>query len=87
MVTDTERQLVNILIWLKLWRTFSQMRIVQIHPKFGTRWIYNWLRGRQIIDNLKHAPCCPANNYHGMRLVFQRCNCGAQAMKISPNDR
>lgn len=28
-------------------------------------------------DNLHHAPACPANHFHQMRLPTGRCSCGA----------
>jgi len=30
-----------------------------------------------IIDDLQHAPRCPANHYHKTRLPTDVCNCGA----------
>lgn len=29
------------------------------------------------LDNLHHAPMCPANHYHGMRKPTGPCSCGA----------
>jgi len=81
MVTDAERALTVWLIRVRLWKPFISMRIAQINACFGTQWIFNWMRRRQIVDSLKHAPCCPANHYHKMRLVFQRCTCGAVAIE------
>jgi hypothetical protein len=31
----------------------------------------------EIIDNLHHAPMCPANHYHGTRAPTGACSCGA----------
>lgn len=32
-------------------------------------------------DELHHAPACPANHYHHMRLPIGGCTCGAQRMQ------
>ncbi len=78
MVTKNERKFVQVMIWLMLWSTHMQMRIVHVQAKIGTRWLLKRLKERQVVDDLHHAPCCPANHYHKTRLVFAKCNCGAK---------
>lgn len=77
MVTDRQRKLVQLLVRFKIWTLFSHMRCINIRPRKGTVWLFRWLLKNQVVDNLKHAPCCPANHWHKQRLVFQRCTCGA----------
>lgn len=82
MVTDRERRLVQTMVRLRLWRIDMWMRIPSIVPCLGTRWLLQWLKDRQIVDDWHHAPCCPANHYHRARLVFQGCTCGAAAARL-----
>jgi len=37
-------------------------------------------RHAEIIDDLHHAPLCPANHYHGSRAPTGPCSCGAKDM-------
>ncbi len=78
MVTDTERRVIVLLIRSRLWKASHQMRLLTLDPKLGTMWIFRKLIKRQVVDELHHAPCCPANHYHNTRFVFQHCNCGAE---------
>jgi hypothetical protein len=60
------------------WRLERGMfRRAEIIPLKGGRTIYDAMKRRQVLDNLHHAPACPANHFHRQRLVFQRCTCGA----------
>lgn len=77
MVTDFERRIILALIRVKVWKIFISMRLPTIKTRWGTRWVLKWMVRRQIVDSLHHAPCCPANHYCRMRLVFRPCNCGA----------
>jgi hypothetical protein len=44
------------------------------------------MKRRQVLDAAHHAPCCQANHWHGQRLVFQGCNCGAVPRGVGGND-
>ncbi len=77
MVTDKQRRFVKMMIWLKFWKPYFQMRLIDIHARIGTYWLKRYLLKKQAVDNLHHAPCCPANHYHKARFVFQPCTCGA----------
>jgi len=80
MVTDRERRFCYWLARIGVFRVrIGFMRITEIVPRRGSRWILNWLKRRQIVDSLHHAPCCEANHYHKQRLVFLPCTCGAAA--------
>ena len=79
VVTKLERIVVILMVKARLWRLVNEMRLVTIIPKTGTAWLRNWMLHRQTVDDLHHAPCCPANHYHKQRLVFQTCACGALA--------
>ena len=79
MVTKWDRRLIKLMIKVRLWGTIVRMRNLDIcEPIFGTAWLLKRMRKRQVVDDLHHAPACPANHYHKTRLVFQLCNCGAQ---------
>jgi len=78
MVTEKERKFVLLMIRLNLWTLWEWMRLVDLRAKFGTRWVLKILKRKQIVDDLHHAPGCPANHYHMARLVFQSCTCGAK---------
>jgi hypothetical protein len=80
MISETQRSIANILFKLRLWRfrvlmTTSCMDVI---PARGTKWILNWMLKTQKVDNLHHAPACPANHYHRTRIVYQTCTCGAK---------
>lgn len=76
MVTEFERRIVLTLLGRGFYLT-NEMRLPWVHAKPGLKWFLRWLKKRQVVDNLKHAPCCPANHYHRQRLVFRLCTCGA----------
>lgn len=78
MVTKNERVLVIKLVEWNIFSTHESMRITWIRPKRGFKWLLEWLLKRQVVDNLRHAPACPANHYHKRRLVFKKCSCGAR---------
>lgn len=65
------------MIKLKLWKPFFYFRLIDFQPRRGTYWLYDMIRKKQVVDDLHHAPACPANHYHKQRLVFQPCTCGA----------
>lgn len=77
MLSNTERRLTNFMLRYGLWVAAFEMRIIWIKARTGTAWMLRALLNRQSVDDLGHAPCCPANHYHRTRLVFQSCNCGA----------
>jgi hypothetical protein len=80
VVTDGQRRLVYALAKAHVFRPeIGLFRTVQIIPRWGFRWVLEWLLRNQTVDNLHHAPCCPANHFCKRRLVFTRCNCGAAA--------
>lgn len=76
-VLGWDRYLIEMLLRLKLWRLGQQMHLVEVLPCRGTCWLFERMLKRQNVDDLHHAPCCPANHYHRRRLVFQQCSCGA----------
>ena len=78
MVTESQRSFIKFMVKIKVWRLGYQMRIIDVRPLYGMKWILNGFLKRQVVDNLHHAPCCPANHYHRQRLVFQHCTCGAK---------
>jgi hypothetical protein len=82
MVTAHERKLLKALIRIKAFHLYQHMRCVRIgaHPRF--KFILAWMLRRQVVDDWHHAPACPANHWHNMTLVLQRCTCGAAKHKI-----
>lgn len=81
MVTDKQRKLVIALIQLNVWESVPNVfGLIEIRPTYGTNTheLFDRMREKQKVDDLHHAPACPANHYHKMRLVFHRCNCGAE---------
>lgn len=77
MVTDNQRKFIGWMIKHHVWRIVMSMRLPMIYTLYHTKWLLDWLLERQIVDDLHHAPCCPANHYHKTRLVFKPCTCGA----------
>ena len=78
MVTEPQRRLVKRLLEAGAFTAqCGTFGLIQIHARWGFRWLLRRLKQRQIVDNLHHAPACPANHYHKMRLVFRPCTCGA----------
>jgi len=78
LVTEPQRKFIIFLVKWKIWKAVFNMRLISIRPRWGTRWLLKKIKGCQVVDNLHHAPCCPANHYHRTRLVFKRCSCGAE---------
>lgn len=78
MIRDFDRKVVMLLVRVKLWRAERGLfRTVEIRPSKRTRWLLDLMKRRQVLDTAHHAPCCEANHWHGQRLVFKPCNCGA----------
>ena len=80
MILAADRKIASALIRWKLWVGFVHMRAVWFEPRWGTRWILERMMRRQKVDDYGHAPACPANHWHRLRLVFQHCNCGAASI-------
>lgn len=83
MLSNGQRRLTRVMVWLKLWVPSESMRILWLQPRWGTRWLLLQLLKRQRVDELHHAPCCPANHYHRTRLVVHPCSCGATRIMYS----
>lgn len=77
MLTNRQKKLIYWMVKLGLWKYQVYMRIPWVWPNFGSEWLHERLLKVQDVDDLHHAPCCPANHYHRRRLVFCRCTCGA----------
>lgn len=78
MLNKKEWRLLKIMVKCKLWVPFEQMRLIDFRARWGTRWLLKRMKKNQTVDDLHHAPCCPANHYHYGRLVLEGCTCGAQ---------
>jgi hypothetical protein len=79
MVTTQERRFIGWMIRLHIWTAdYNLFGTVQVFPRWGTRWLFERLLRRQVVDDLHHAPCCPANHWCRRAFVFRRCNCGAK---------
>lgn len=78
MVTSRQRKLITFLVKKKIWKLERVMWQVEVRSRFGTAWLLKRIKKKQVVDDLHHAPACPANHYHKMRLVFQPCVCGAE---------
>lgn len=88
MVTVGERRLIGWLVRLGVWKAdYNLFGTVSIFPRWGTHRFYEWLLRRQRVDDLHHAPCCPANHWCRRQFVFRRCNCGAAhaAFNVNPS--
>lgn len=80
MIQTFDRKIAFRLWKLGAWKLDPFMfRSFNIIPCWGTGWLLEMMLKRQVVDDLHHAPACPANHYHKRRLVFDRCTCGAQA--------
>lgn len=77
MVTQRQRKFIQLMIRLRLFVVYEAMRLPNIRARRGFSWILERIKQAQAVDNLHHAPCCPANHYHRARIVFHRCTCGA----------
>jgi len=83
MVTRQEHWFVYWMVKLGIWHTGEMITLVTVHARYGTGFILNWIKRRQVVDDLHHAPGCPANHYHKQRLVFSPCTCGAARQAAS----
>lgn len=77
MVTDRQRKLVAMLVRLGLFRIKWGLWQPQVCAVTGMLWLLKRILRAQIVDDLHHAPACPANHFHRTRLVFSHCTCGA----------
>lgn len=78
MVTDRERSVIMTCVERGLMTAeIGLFRTVEIHAPPENQRLLDRIKARQKVDDLHHAPCCPANHWHKKRLVFQGCNCGA----------
>lgn len=82
MILPRDRKIAQWMVSRKLWRIEPQelFRTPTIVACWGTRWLLDRMRNRQISDGLHHAPMCPGNEWSGANLVFMSCNCGAARM-------
>jgi hypothetical protein len=88
MVTDRQRRFIHTLIRLDAFRVRMFMRLPWIEARWrGSSWVLARIKRWQIVDDLHHAPCCPANHYHRTRLVFHPCTCGAAAAAVPEGQR
>lgn len=80
MVSDIERTLVLNLAKAGMVKVgVGMFRVIEVTPTNpGTAATLKRLKAMQKVDDLHHAPCCPANHWHRQRLVFHPCNCGAK---------
>lgn len=78
MITKKQRNLVMWMVKVGMWDCVTVLRQPHIKACYGTKWLLRRLLNKQVVDNLHHAPCCPANHFHNSRLVFQECDCGAK---------
>lgn len=78
MVNDRERRVIEYCVEHGLMEVrIGLFRTVEIHAPPENERLLKRIKARQKVDDLHHAPCCPANHWHKARLVFQPCNCGA----------
>lgn len=82
-MTRRHRKIAKVLLKLKLWEIGVQMRCHDVRPRAGWRWrltgwLYDRMRRLQVLDDLHHAPACPANHWRRRRLVLKPCTCGAR---------
>lgn len=78
MVNDRERQVIMSCVDRGLMDAkVGLFRTLEISAPPETQRLLDRIKSRQKVDELHHAPCCPANHWHRQRLVFQPCNCGA----------
>lgn len=78
MVTDKQRRLILRLLRLRLFTYRKHIfGLPEVHARRGFGWLRERLLAAQQVDDLHHAPACPANHYHKRRFVFSPCTCGA----------
>lgn len=80
MITSDDRRTVLELIRLGIWDQEVRMGLLEVTVPENMRPLFEVILKRQNVDDLHHAPCCPANHYHHRRLVFSRCTCGAESL-------
>jgi hypothetical protein len=78
MISETQRTIAIFLCKSKLWKLDYFMYLLWVRPRWGTKWIFDWMRKTQKVDDKHHAPSCGANHYHRTRLVHDYCTCGAK---------
>ncbi len=87
MITKRDRSIASELVELGIWKVVENMRLPDIQPTEETKPLFNAMKKRQKLDDLHHAPCCPANHYHNTRLVLSHCTCGAKLYELKANER
>lgn len=86
-LTRHQRRVVALMLRMRLFGQVESMRLLWIQPRWeALRPLHEWLLRHQRVDDLHHAPCCPANHYHRCRLVYQHCTCGAAAAVEEQDD-
>jgi hypothetical protein len=79
VIRNSDRRLAAMLVTLRVWRLVQPrddlFRCPRVRPRWGTRWLWEWMKRRQKPDSRWHAPCCPANRWSGIELVFFPCTC------------
>lgn len=82
MIRPGHRRLAYWLVRLRIWRIVlpkdDLFGCARIRPSRRTKWLWERMRAAQAYDDRKHAPCCPANRWAGVELIFQRCTCRRQ---------
>jgi hypothetical protein len=85
MIRNSDRKIAVTMVRLGLWTLFQPrddlFGCARLRARWGTRWLWNWMRARQPADDAHHAPMCPANRWSGQELVIQPCLCGAHAQR------
>jgi hypothetical protein len=85
MVTSKERRFIRAMVAMKAFKAVGGFfGTTEIWPRYGFGWILEAIKRRQVVDDLHHAPCCPANHFHKCRLVFETCTCGAVSLEVTP---
>lgn len=82
MIRPRDRKIAQLLLKLRLFyiqppTEWHSYRCYRLRARKPAQWIWDWMLRRQTRDGLHHAPMCPGNEWAGVELVFQRCNCGA----------
>ena len=78
MVSDRERKVISTMVKRGLlYAEVVLFRTIEITAPPEHQRLLDRIKARQVVDDLHHAPRCPANHWHKARLVFRPCNCGA----------
>lgn len=80
MLTKRQKKFVSLMTRLRLFVIHEGVFLTWVHGRWGFDWLVDRLLKSQVVDDLHHAPACPANHYHHTRLVFLPCICGAKAL-------